>query len=178
MSDSRHIEGQTPTKEKSTAKTIKLRQEFVFFDKPVPSGKDEIVQTADIIDQEQLIGALVGRIFTGSGERISATGAHIAFTIHKGQDEVNTNADMDNEIDQFGIRFETPLIYMTFSSGQKYASLGTHQESKGISFTGWITVDKNEKEDKNKIKKLLQNRKAQPLPFRLHELLEAKFKLV
>lgn len=168
---------QLPTKERSTAKTVEPRKEFPFFDKPVPSAENEIVQTADIAEQEKLIGALVGRIFTSSGERISATGVHVAFTILKGQDEVNTSAGMDNEIDQFGIRFETPIIYMTFSSGQKYASLGTKEESGSVSFTNWIEVNKDEKEDKNKVKAQTQNHKAQPLPFRLHELLEAKYKI-
>lgn len=174
--DSRRTE-QTPTKERSTAKTVELRREFPFFDEPVPSAENEIVQTADIADQKKLIGALVGRIFTSSGERISANGLHIAFTIHKGKDVVDTTAGMDNEIDQFGIRFETPIVYMTFSSGQKYASLGTKQESGSVIFKDWIEVNKDEKEDKNKVKEQTQKHKAQPLPFRLHELLEAKYKI-
>lgn len=176
MSDSRRTE-QTPTKERDKAKTLEIRQEFTFFDKPIPSGQDEIVETADITEKSKLIGALVGRIFTNSGERISASGLHVSFTIHKGQDEMNTSAGMDNEIDQFGAIFETPVIYMTFSSGQKYASLGTKQESGDTSFTDWVEVDKDEKEEKHKIRQQVQNRKAQPRPFRLHELAEAKYKI-
>lgn len=177
MTDSRHIEGQALTKERSKAKTLKPREEFAFFDKPVPSAENEIVQTADIADQGQLIGALVGRIFTSSGERISANGLHVTFTIHKGKDEVNTDDGITMQYDPFGARFETPVIYMTFSSGQKYASLGTKQESGSISFTDWVEVNKDEKENKNKVKEQTQKRKAQPLPFRLHELLEAKYKI-
>ena len=171
--DSRNRE-QTPTKERRTAKTIQLRQEFSFFDKPVPSDEEEIVETADIADREQLIGALIGRIFPGSGEKISANGMHIKFTIFKKEDEVNTTASFSPSRDPFGARFETPVIYMTFSSGQKYASLGTKQESGDISFEDWVEVDK---EDKNMIKGKVQNHKAQPLPFRLHQLVEAKYKI-
>lgn len=177
MTDSRRIEDQTPTKERSKAKTLKLREAFAFFDKQVPSAENEIVQTADIADQGQLIGALVGRIFTSSGERISANGLHVTFTIHRGKDEMNTTAGIDNQYDSFGSKFETPVIYMTLSSGKKYASLGTHQESDNITFTDWVEVKIDEKEDKNKIKTRVQKHEAQALPFRLHELLEAKYKI-
>ncbi len=175
--DSRNRE-QTPTKERRTAKTIQLRQEFAFFDKPVPSDKEEIVETADIADREQLIGAIVGRIFPNTGERISANGMHVEFTIHKKEDEVNTVPSISTPTrDPFGARFETPVIYMTFPSGRKYASLGVRQQSGSISFTDWVEVDKDVKEDKNKIKQQVQNRKAQPRSFRLHELAEAKYKI-
>jgi hypothetical protein len=174
--DSRQRE-QTPTKERKTAKTVEIRQEFAFFDKPVPSREDEIIETADIADQGKLIGALVGRVFTSSGEKISANGVHIAFTIHKGQDEVVTNVGNDAAFDPYGTRFENPVIYITFSSGRKYAGLGTREQSGNISFTDWLEVDKNEKEDKNKIKRLAQNHRSQPSPFRLHELIEAKYKI-
>ena len=174
--DSRRRE-QTAVEERGGAKTIEFLQEFTFFDKPIPSSDDEIIETADIAYKDRVIGGLVGRIFTSSGERIAATGAHIAFTIDKKDGEVNTNAGVTRQYDPFGVRFETPVFYMTFSSGQKYASLGTLQESGKVSFTDWIKIDKNETEDKNRIRKLLQNRKAQPQPFRLHELLEAKYKI-
>ena len=171
--DSRKNE-QTPVKEKPGAKTIEMRRGFSFFDNPISFEESEIVETADITYKSQLVGALIGRIFSGSEERISAFGAHIAFTIDKKEDETNTVAGPRTEFDPFGARFETPVIYIMLKNGKKYASLGSQEEPDRISFVDWVeTVN----EHKDSIKALVAKREAQPSPFRLHELLEAEYKI-
>ncbi len=167
---------QTPVKEKPTAKSIEVRKGFSFFDNPISFEESEIIETADITYKSQLVGALIGRIFSGSEERISAFGAHIAFTIDKKEDETNTVAGPRTELDPFGARFETPVIYITLKNGRKYASLGSQSQEKPnhISFKDWVEVTK---EHKDSIKVLVAKGEAQPSTFRLHELLEAEYKL-
>ena len=174
MTDSRSTE-QAPTKERGGAKTIEMGTWFEFFDNPIPSADNEIIETADIAQNRELIGGLIGRMFTPSGRKISGTeGIHVKFTIRKKPDVVNTQPGINREYDPHGTRFATPVIYLALGSGQIFASLGKQEEQSRITFTDWSQVPQ---EDKNAVKKNVQNHKAQPKPFRLHELIEAKYKI-
>ncbi len=159
-----------------TVKTVILNQSFGFFDRPVPSGDDEIMETADIRNpaMENPIGGLIGIAKTDNGRSITGNDSlQVAF-------EIRAKAERPGQTHQIltGHPFHNPVFYMETPQGL-FASLGERsgQNTESILFDRWVEITNRRQASKSDIAQMVRNNKAQPRPVRLSDLPKTKFKI-
>lgn len=177
MSDSKGPEQQTITvAEREPPKSIVLGETFTFFDRPVPSGNNEIVETADILSRikQNPVGGLIGRAKSTSGREITTDELlHISFEIRTKAEKAMQRAD-----ELQGFPFNNPIIYMETSSGT-FASIGQEsgKNTRALIFQDWVGITRREDATKSKIAELTKKFRAQPRTIKLSQLRETKFRI-
>lgn len=169
--DSRDLEKKSAAIiEKVGPKTLEMGQDFSFFSNPVPSENSEIIEAADVKNNRGLIGRLIGRASRLNNKPIKGNDA-LALTF-----EIRANAEKSPSSPIEGFPFQEPVIYVSLFDGKKYASLGTPsgENLKSIQFNNWIEI---QKESKNTVRQTFKSFRPQPREFRLHELVEARYKI-
>lgn len=173
------MDARTQELEQSRVKTIVIDQSFGFFDRPVPTGDDELMETADIRNKnsEELIGGLIGSAKTEGGGRITGNDLlQVTFEIRSKAE--NRSQEVDPMELNEGFPFENPIFYMDTPVGL-FASLGvkTGKNVKSIAFNDWIEIKKDENVSKAKIIQMVKDRKAQPRSIRLYDLNNSSFRI-
>ncbi len=170
------MDARTTELEPKTVKTVILDQSFGFFDRPVPTGDNEIMETADIRNPsfEQPIGGLIGSAKTDSGKSIVGNDSlQVTF-------EIRSKAERPGQTHQIltGHPFHNPVFFMETPQGL-FASLGERsgQNTSSTVFSRWVEITNRREASKSAIAQMVRNHKAQPRSVRLSDLPQTKFKI-
>lgn len=170
------MDARTKELEPAAVKTIILNQSFGFFDRPVPTADDEIMETADIRNTaiEQPIGGLIGSAKTHDGKGITGNDSlQVTF-------EIRSKAERPGQTHQIltGHPFHNPVFFMETPQGL-FASLGekSGQNTQSIVFNQWVEITSRREASKSDIANMVRNNKAQPRSIRLSDLPRTKFKI-
>lgn len=170
------MDARTKEFEPAAVKTIIVNQPFGFFDRPVPTGDDEIMETADIrnLNLKQPIGGLIGSAKTDNGKGITGNDSlQVTF-------EIRSKAERPGQTHQIltGHPFHNPVFFMETPQGL-FASLGekSGQNAQSIVFNRWVEITNRREASKSDIANMVKNNKAQPRSIRLSDLPRTKFKI-
>ncbi len=184
MTDNKGPEVQQGTAivEKERPKTIRIREEFAFFDAPINSEDGEIREVADLATSTgELVGGLIGYLKTQNGERMTGSNpVFLSFDVRTNAEKAKTRLPGTDSAPIPGFPLENPIIYAYLLENETKRTLASVGQAQGenarqITFDQWMEVTE---ENKTKIiQKANTTPSPQPLPLKLHQLIEAKFKI-